>query len=143
MATGDVTDIGQALALPLMQGTVQSPRVMGGTNYFCGWAAGKIGQSTPAKAVGAVTSPGSSAATTNTLAGGVSGATEKMSAPFHLLNIGRAMATGDVTDIGQALALPLMQGTVQSPRVMGATNYLVDGRRERLGNLLQQKQWER
>ena len=59
----------------------------------------------------------------DTLAGGVSGATEKLSAPFHMLNIGRALATGDASEIGSALALPVMQGTVQSPRVMGALNY--------------------
>jgi hypothetical protein len=59
----------------------------------------------------------------DTLAGGVSGAAEKFSAPFHMLNIGRAMMSGDPADIGEALALPIVQGTVQSPRVMGGLNY--------------------
>ena len=59
----------------------------------------------------------------DTLAGGVSGAAEKFSAPFHMLNIGRAMMSGDPADIGEALALPVLQGTVQSPRVMGGLNY--------------------
>ena len=39
----------------------------------------------------------------DTLAGGVSGAAEKFSAPFHMLNIGRAMMSGDPADIGEAL----------------------------------------
>jgi hypothetical protein len=59
----------------------------------------------------------------DTLAGGVSGATEKLSAPFHMLNIGHALMTGEPSAIGEALALPVLQGTVQSPRVMGAVNY--------------------
>jgi hypothetical protein len=59
----------------------------------------------------------------DTLAGGVSGAAEKFSAPFHMLNIGRAMMSGDPADIGEALALSIVQGTVQSPRVMGGLNY--------------------
>jgi hypothetical protein len=59
----------------------------------------------------------------DTLAGGVSGMTEKASAPFHLLNIGHAIASGDPSTIGGALALPIAQGTVQSPRFMGAVNY--------------------
>ena len=42
----------------------------------------------------------------DTLAGGVSGAAEKFSAPFHMLKIGRAMMSGDPADIGEALALP-------------------------------------
>ena len=37
----------------------------------------------------------------DTLAGGVSGAAEKFSAPFHMLNIGRAMMSGDPADIGR------------------------------------------
>jgi hypothetical protein len=65
MMSGDPADIGEALALPIVQGTVQSPRVMGGLNYGAGWTAGKVGQSAPAKAAGVLTSAPGSAASTN------------------------------------------------------------------------------
>jgi hypothetical protein len=65
LMTGEPSAIGEALALPVLQGTVQSPRVMGAVNYGAGYAAGKIGQSTPATTLKSLTRPVGSAATTN------------------------------------------------------------------------------
>lgn len=59
----------------------------------------------------------------NAGATGISGVVEKGSAPFHVYNIGQNLLSGDWKGLLGSTALAAMQGTVQSPRVMGQAAY--------------------
>jgi hypothetical protein len=57
------------------------------------------------------------------IATGVPGWLESGSVPFHIYNIWQALASGSARNVAASIALPAIQGTVQSPYVLGKAAY--------------------
>jgi len=56
-------------------------------------------------------------------ANGISGLVEKVSAPFHIYNLGHQLVNGDWKGLLAATGMAAGQGIVQSPRLMGKAAY--------------------